>query len=106
MNSIREYMEKEVKKGFPLGQASPYYDTMPSSSSCSVVIDNMGTTDAADDLNGTLYADPYPATTVTVGIKQYKVVGFYVEWSEKNVFGSGTGPLCRERAVTYVAEHH
>lgn len=116
MNTIRQYMEQEIKAGFLGGfGAKPgggvdtdYYLTVDSSTPATFTIDDMGTASTADDLTGTIAPDPYPATTYEQGIPptscRYKKIGFVVQWDEK-LFGGPSLPTSRERAAAYVADH-
>ena len=105
MNTIRQYMEQELKAGYHEGQVDiDYYVTVDSVTPVSVTIDDRDTAGTSDDLVGTIRPSPYPATIQTVGTSRYKTIGFVVEWTE-DVFGSGAAQVCTERAVTNVAEH-
>ena len=108
MNLLKEYIEQEVKAGYigrQAGESDPNYYTLASPATITVTIDDYGTSGTADDLRGTLYADPYPATLGTAGTGKYKIIGFAVQWNEKTFVRSGQGPLVKERLVTYVSEH-
>ena len=110
MNTIRQYMEQEIKAGYLGGYVSgSYYATVSSSSPVTFTIDDMGTVSTADDLTGTITPDPYPGTIYTIGTSpktaRYKKIGFVVEWHEK-LFGGANLPTSRERAAAYVAEHN
>ena len=109
MNTIRAYMEQEIKAGYLGGYVSGnYYVSVSSSNPITFTIDDNGTSTTADDLTGTIKADPYPAQTYEEGTSpntcRYKKIGFVVEWTEKQ-FGGGNMPTSRERAATYVADH-
>jgi len=112
MNTIRQYMEQEIKAGYLGGfGAKPgggvdtdYYLTVDSSGAISFTIDDTGTS----VLTGTIRPDPYPAGTYEEGTApdscRYKKVGFVVEWKEE-LFGGTSLPTSRERAAAYVADH-
>lgn len=109
MNTIRAYMEQEIKAGYLGGIVTGnYYVSVTSSTPITFTIDDNGTADTGDDLAGTIRAEPYPAETYESGTVpqscRYKKVGFIVEWVEKQ-FGGGVMPTCRERAAAYVADH-
>lgn len=110
MNTVREYMEQEIKSGYLGGYVDgDYYVTVSSSNPVTFTIDDNSTTDPADDLTGTITPDPYPATTYTIGTSpktaRYKKIGFVVSWNEK-LFGGSALPTSYERAAAYVAEHN
>ena len=110
MNTIREYMEQEIKAGYLGGYVSgSYYATVSSGSPVTFTIDDMGTPSTSDDLSGTITPDPYPGDTYTIGTApktaRYKKVGFVVEWDEK-LFGGASLPTSVERTAAYVAEHN
>jgi type II secretory pathway pseudopilin PulG len=110
MNTIRQYMEQEIKAGYLGGYVSgSYYATVSSSDPITFTVDDLGTVSTADDLTGTIRPDPYPATTYTIGTApktaRYKKLGFVVEWDEK-LFGGPGLPTSRERTAAYVAEHN
>ncbi|MBN1526910.1 MAG: type II secretion system protein [Candidatus Omnitrophica bacterium] len=105
MNRIRSYIEQEIKAGYAGGYPNNnLYVSVDSGSPVSVIIDDRGTTDTGDDLNGTITPEPYPGTPLeaATGLStcRYKKVGFVVAWTEE-LFGQ----VCRERAATYVTEH-
>jgi len=112
MNTIRQYMEQEIKAGYlggfgakpGGGEDTDYYLTVDSDTPIEFTIDDTG----ESVLTGTIKPDPYPATTYEEGTSpnscRYKKVGFVVEWNEK-LFGSPTLPTSRERAAAYVADH-
>ena len=120
MNTIRQYMEQEIRAGFLGGFGArqngtvdaDYYVTVDSGNPITFTIDDNGTPSTADDLTGTIMPDPYSVTdpdyiyeegTVPNSCR-YKKVGFVVEWQEK-LFGGPTLPTSRERAAAYVADH-
>lgn len=112
MNTIRAYMEQEIKAGFLGGYGArsdgsvdtDYYVTVDGGSAVTFTIDDTGDS----TLEGTIMPDPYPAQTFQTGtsptVSRYKKIGFVVEWVEKQ-FGGGVMPTCRERAAAYVADH-
>jgi type II secretory pathway pseudopilin PulG len=118
MNTIREYMEQEIRAGYlggfgarpdpPGGEDADYYLTVDDGNPINFVIDDMGTISSDDDLTGTIRPDPYPAETYEQGVPpnscRYKKVGFVVEWDEK-LFGGATLPTSRERTAAFVADH-
>ena len=116
MNTIRQYMEQEIKAGYlggfgakpGGGEDTDYYLTVDSSDAVVFTVDDMGTPSTADDLTGTITADPYPANTYEEGTSpdscRYKKIGFVVQWDEK-LFGGAGLPTSRERAAAYVADH-
>ena len=65
MNTIRQYMEQEIKNGFWVesGEDTDYYLTVDSSSSIEFTIDDTG----ASVLKGRIKPDPFPADTYTEG---------------------------------------
>jgi len=109
MNTIRQYMEQEIKAGYLGGFGAradasvdtDYYLTVDSGSDISFTIDDTG----SSVLQGRLRPDPYPAETYEIGTDpnscRYKKIGFVVEWDEKLSGGANS----RERAVAYVADH-
>ena len=116
MNTIRQYMEQEIKAGYlggfgakpGGGEDTDYYLTVDSGNPIVVTIDDLGTPSTADDLTGTIAPDPYPANTDEEGTapnsRRYKKIGFVVQWDEK-LFGGASLPTSRERAAAYVANH-
>ena len=108
MNTIRAYMEQEIKAGYLGGFGAradgsvdaDYYKTVDSGSPVTFQLD------PDENLSGTVTADPYPANTYQKGtgdnICRYKRVGFVVQWAERQF---GTGATCTERAAAYVADH-
>jgi type II secretory pathway pseudopilin PulG len=114
MNTIRQYMEQEIKAGFlggygarpnpPGGVDTDYYVTVDSGAAIQFTLDDTGTS----VLTGTITPGPYPADTYEEGTSpdscRYKKVGFVVEWNEK-LFGGPSLPTSRERAAAYVADH-
>ena len=116
MNTIRQYMEQEIKAGYlggfgakpGGGEDTDYYLTVDSGNPATFTIDDNGTTSTADDLTGTIAPDPYPADTYEEGTSpdscRYKKIGFVVEWHEK-LFGGANLPTSWERAAAYVADH-
>jgi len=109
MNTIRQYMEQEIKAGYLGGFGArddgtvdtDYYLTVDSGDNISFIIDSAG----SSALQGRIKPDPYPAETDEVGASpntcRYKKIGFVVEWDERLFGGSNS----RERAVAYVADH-
>lgn len=109
MNTIRQYMEQEIKAGFLGGFGvrddgsvdTDYYLTVDSGNSSDFTIDDTG----SSVLRGRLKPDPYPAETYEIGTSpnscRYKKIGFVVEWDEKLSGGADS----TERAVAYVADH-
>jgi type II secretory pathway pseudopilin PulG len=112
MNTIRQYMEQEIKAGYLGGFGArqdgtvdeDYYLTVDSGDNISFTIDDTG----SSVLQGRIRPDPYPAETYEVGISpnscRYKKIGFVVEWDEK-LFGGPNLPTSRERTAAYVADH-
>lgn len=114
MNIIREYLELEIRAGYDGGNANTvclYYETMTQGPSVSVLIDDFGTVDTADDLWGTLQVNPAPSyntqnqdgSLLKQGTRIYKIAGFVLSWNE-NIGPVGV-PLRPESAVTYIAQH-
>jgi len=102
MNTIREYMEREIRAGYDggSGDEGDHYVTVSSAAGNTITVD--------DGLQGSIKPDPYyplniedggGAPLVYSGIP-YKVIGFLATWQEP-----GTGQVCTERAVTYVCYH-
>jgi len=105
MSIVKEYMEEEIRAGYLGGYVDgDYYTKSSSSAPVAVTIDDKGTSDTADDLNGTVEPSPYPATIATIGSVSYKTIGFIVKWNEESLGGSAP-PASSERAVTYVSQH-
>lgn len=112
MNTIRQYVEQEIKAGYLGGFGArsdstvdtDYYLTVDSGDAVVFTIDNSG----LSPLTGTIRPDPYPGEPDEEGISpnscRYKKVGFVIEWREK-LFGGASMPISSERAVAYVADH-
>lgn len=110
MNIIRRYIEQEVMMGYDGGNDAEgdYYATVTSAGGVAVTIDDRGTADASDDLNGTITPDPYYPLNIEDGSGNqlvysgvpYKIIGFVVNWNEDL-----TGGASQERGITHLSYH-
>jgi hypothetical protein len=97
MDLIREYMEKEIANKY--GYFGEYY-----------TLTAAGTVRNIDGVAYTILPDPYVAgdpllgVVCAEGVRDYKIVGFRVQWDEP-VFGGAGSIQCNQRAVTYIAKH-
>lgn len=110
MNILHEHIEQEIRAGYDGGNDgdADYYVTTVSGDPVSVTIDDRGTTDTSDDLNGTITPSPYfpnnienaDGSPINRSGVPYKIIGFVVQWTEDY-----TSTTCTERAASYVAYH-
>ena len=92
MGIIREYMEKEISKGY---YYADQYFTFASADPVTATVDG---------ITYSITPQPYPPTDSTEGSTHYKTIGFQAQWTEP-VYGASGTVSCSERAVTYVAQH-
>lgn len=111
MNIIKQYMEREIKAGFPGGQDNGGHYVTVISPDPSTVIPSVSV--SVDNKTYTITPDPYYPYNVqdavthvplTYQATHYKITGFVVTWTE-DILGSGVGPTCSERATTYLFDH-
>jgi len=110
MNILKDYIEREALEGYDggSGDEADYFETVTSADPIEVTIDDRGTADESDDLEGTITPDPYfpdnmedaEGNPISYSGVPYKIIGFIVNWTEDS-----TGQACTERATTYVAYH-
>lgn len=112
MNILKQYMEREIEAGFTGGEDGDgdHYVTVTSADpvnvkpSVPITVDSKVYTLTPDPYFPDNIEDPSTHATLTYQNTHYKIVGFVVSWTE-DMFNSGVGPTCSERAAVYLFDH-